>query len=309
MSRLNTHPPLNEATHVSGMCVDDFIALPGCARQRDTEKHAAYAVKRHLSEYSDEHAQVNVGMLPRGALVKLDGHTRALLWSRGELERPVALLANMYYCRDQAEANARYGRFDNRQATEQGSHMVQGALRENDFEPTSAYLKRGAFALGVRSSYGAVMGSPPLMHGKASLTLTSGDAIYDAMREWRAELLALDAMEPARGDWSTGMLVSYLLSTRAAAATPEQALRVEDFWRRYCSGLGDKIGKNRDGVEALSHYHFQTKGNARPTWARSMGYFGSALSAIERDKKGETKARLHSKTQAAVAKILARLRA
>jgi hypothetical protein len=40
-----------------------------------------------------------------------------------------------------------------------------------------------------------------------------------------------------------------------------------------------------------------------------MGYFGSALSAIERDKKGETKARLHSKTQAAVAKILARLRA
>ena len=63
------------------MSVDEWIKVKANPRQRDTEKHAAKA--KHLLTPSPDHAHVSAARLPNETLVKLDGHTRALLWKRG----------------------------------------------------------------------------------------------------------------------------------------------------------------------------------------------------------------------------------
>ena len=68
---------------VRKMTVAEWIKVEDNPIQRDTEHHAAKA--KHLLTPLPSHAFVFACELPNGKLIKLDGHTRALLWQRGQV--------------------------------------------------------------------------------------------------------------------------------------------------------------------------------------------------------------------------------
>lgn len=69
------------------MLVEDWIKVEDNPIQRDTEKHAAKA--KHLMTPHPSHSFVFAAELPNGKLIKLDGHTRALMWRRKDVSPPM----------------------------------------------------------------------------------------------------------------------------------------------------------------------------------------------------------------------------
>ncbi len=76
---------------VKKMLVEDWIKVTPNPIQRDTEKHAAKA--KHLLTPHPTHSVVHAAELPNGKLIKLDGHTRALIWKRKDVVPPVQVTA------------------------------------------------------------------------------------------------------------------------------------------------------------------------------------------------------------------------
>ncbi len=219
------------------MSVESWCALPENLRQRDTEKHAQKASRNggHLREASPEHAQVFAAKLPNGQLVKLDGHTRALLWERGVLESPGQVIVTVIPVRDMEHAKELYNHFDNAQAAETIKDKLSGALREHGL-----VFRSGCFSLIYSSS---ILDAHRFIFGSAS-------NLYETVGVWKPVLEAID--ERGYGRVLAAVQTSILLSFVRYAGLPE-SLRLESFWEDYFNGAKSGTAGRWLPAEALRY--------------------------------------------------------
>jgi hypothetical protein len=210
------------------MTLDQWKVIPDNPIQRDTEAHAKKALRTHLSLPSKSHARVAAARLPNGSLVKLDGHTRCLLWVTGALSPPASIECDVYDVANMAEAIELYKEFDNPGAAEGAMDRLTGAYRLNEMRPLSRLLRSG----GITTALGLLNRKPT--------------AIYESVRDWKPELEQLDSLGASSRALPAPIIAAALLSLRVRGP------KALNFWRLLVDGGGTRIDGRSDGVDALA---------------------------------------------------------
>lgn len=195
--------------------------------QRDTAKHAKKALRGHLRTASETHDLVAAALLPDGTMVKLDGHTRCLLWSDGRLDAPATVHVAVHSVQSMAGAIKLYKEYDNPGATENAGDRLSGAYRLHQITPKSGLLTQG----GITS---------------AMTIIAPGKTVYAMVSEWKSELELLDELDTTHNAMPSTLICAALLTLRRHGAA---AL---DFWRLYAAGGGTRIDGKSCGVDELT---------------------------------------------------------
>ena len=213
------------------MAVTDWINIPDCPIQRDTEKHAKRARSAHLKKPSPAHQRVAMARMDDGFVCKLDGHTRSLLWQEGSLQ-PVngKVYVDVYDCKSKCEIAELYKTFDNPSATETAKDRVYGAYRLHGFTPQSNLIKSGGITSAIKI---------------CTNTKINAENIYDSITPFIKPLELIDKEMFSLYQFPAGLLAAMMTTTYIYK---EQALM---FWRRYYNDQGLKHNNKKDGVQAL----------------------------------------------------------
>lgn len=258
----------------------EFIAIKPNPRQRNTELHAK-EIKPYLLEAKSTHWTVNIAEFSDGSLMKLDAHTRALLWKNKEIPVPPFLLAVMHPVKDIEEAKLLYTHFDSQQALEKQAHKVFGAFRESKFTPTSSLLVQGSITHALRMAYSVLQGQAVSRANdgtgeKAKKTVKAASAtVYDMIPAFAYELAALDGLGLRTGQLPSGLVAAFLLSFRRYGHS------VTPFWTAYLAKEGKKGNGRMDAVQALTEIILTRKNNKAYGGANNAEVCGRALMCIE----------------------------
>lgn len=255
------------------MSVKDWIAVPDNPIQRDTERHAAKA--KHLLTPLPIHRIVYAAELPTGKLVKLDGHTRALLWKRNQVRPPHTVEVNIIGVDSMGEAMALYQTLDSKEALETVSDKVTGAFGEQHFKPQSGLLQRGGVSTSLRTCWSILHGFSISSSQQVRDEKRTGFDIYSAVREFGSELYALDSFQLKTGDASSGIVVAFILTYR------RYGMKVVPFWRSVWGKGGTKLDGKMDGVQALCELMAARKGRAQGSSA-AWDIAARAVMAVEK---------------------------
>jgi hypothetical protein len=221
------------------MSIEEFASIPDNPRQRDTEKHARKATRRHLKKLSPVHSCVSVAAINGVPVCKLDGHTRCLLWQLGKLERPASnLIVSVFAVSSLKEAAELYSHFDNTDAAEGSSDKLSGACREAGLELTSNLFSGHTFNTSLKFAY----------------TLSGGTQLseYELVPKWATVIKTIDDWQLDRNPFKGSGILSLMLVAVASRSYQEGML--EDFFNRYAKDMGEKSGVLRDGVQALREH-------------------------------------------------------
>jgi hypothetical protein len=252
------------------MSVADWIAVTDNPIQRDTERHAAKA--KHLLTPSPTHAHVSAAKLPDGTLVKLDGHTRALMWARGMVQRPAHVEVAVIPVKSIEDAKQLYTHFDSKDAVETAVDKISGGFRDIGFTPESGLLKSGQIGSALRIAW-------TVKHGYSKEKVAKNT--YEMVNEFSAEILALDELGLGKRAAFAGIIAAFLLSYRKY---DEQCL---PFWRAVFGNAGNKINGKMDAVQALNELILARKRNATYGSAADMDLCSRALHAYEKYRDEE----------------------
>jgi hypothetical protein len=256
------------------MSVSDWIDVPDNPRQRDTEKRAKIARKRHLAKYTKLHRLVCAAVKDGAILCKLDGHTRALLWKSGDLETPPdgKVEVALFEVSGIKEAKELYDMLDSQAVAKKPSDTIFGACRELGFRLDSFLLRGCAFATQLKIA--------------ASGKRFSGD-IYALVKEWKKELMDIDEM----GLSSKYTILLSVMLTSCRLDGPEVC---KEFFGLLERGEGLKTDKGYDGVELLIRTIDLRRAEGRTAgYENLMNICGQAWSAYEYWKKGTFRKTCH----------------
>jgi hypothetical protein len=221
------------------MSLEEFASIPDNPRQRDTEKHARKATRRHLKKPSPVHACVSVAAINGVPVCKLDGHTRCFLWQTGKLERPSAnLTVSVFAVSSLKEAAELYSHFDNTDAAEVASDKLSGACREAGVFLTSNLFAGHTFNTSLKFAHN--------LSGGTQLTE------YELVPKWASVMKTIDDWQLDRNQFKGSGLLSLMFIAVASGAYQEEML--QDFFTRYAKDMGEKSGALRDGVQALREH-------------------------------------------------------
>lgn len=246
------------------MSVADWIKVEDNPIQRDTERHAAKA--KHLKVPLPIHSFVFACELPSGKLIKLDGHTRALLWQRGQVPSPGFVEVGLVPAKDRAHAEELYKAFDSKDALETMRDKVSGAFHRFGFEPQSGLLQTGNITTALRIAYSVFLGSTPgmaLSGGSRAGAATKVD-VYTMINEFSPELFALDGLGLGSGQMGSGIMAAFLLSFRKFGH------KVTPFWVGVVGNKGLKADGEMDAIQAVTEM----------VLARRRSYGGSAAADL-----------------------------
>lgn len=235
------------------MKVSDWIKVQDNPIQRDTERHAAKA--KHLLTPLSIHAIVYAAELPDGKLVKLDGHTRALLWARNQVRHPSEIECHIIPVDSMAEAKTLYQTLDSKEALETVTDKVSGAFNDLNFSPESGLLKRGAISSGLRSAWAIQQGMAG-GGGMANRKAGKPYSVYDAVKEFSTELFALDTFEEKHFSPTTGIILAFILTAR------KHGSKIIPFWRTVFANGGAKKAGKMDPEQAVIELILERKGRA-----------------------------------------------
>lgn len=244
------------------MSVADWIKVQDNIYQRDTERHAQKA--QHLLVPLAVHAHVWAARLPGGSLIKLDGHTRALLWSRNIIPHPKHIEVHIIDVETKAEAGELYKTFDSKDALETTADKVSGALRGLKFTPESPLISSGAFSSALRVCREVIRG----------FSKEQGRDIYAQIDEFAAEILAVDELGLRKGQVTTGVVAAIMLSFR------KYGDKIMPFWRSVIANTGTKSGGRMDAVEAVNAIAVKLRGHNGSAFQRDV--CARCLNAAER---------------------------
>lgn len=245
------------------MSVLDWIKVEDNPIQRDTERHAAKA--KHLLTPIATHGIVFAAELPSGKLIKLDGHTRALMWKRGDVLPPAQLITvNVIPVENRGEAEVLYKTFDNSVAMETLRDKVTGGFNRFGLEAHSPLLKAGSIGSALKLAFGVLNGKSPgwgsaIGNGggpnNSAETAKAMTDIYGLINEFQNELLALDAFgaDVTLQKATTGLTAAFIISYRRHGRV------VLPFWTGYFAGGGERNGRNMDGIQAVREMMLQRK--------------------------------------------------
>lgn len=237
--------------HTKKMLVEDWIKVEDNPIQRDTEKHAAKA--KHLMTPHPSHAFVFAAELPSGKLIKLDGHTRALMWKRKDVEAPVQVQVGIIPVKDKAEAEQLYKDFDSREALETQRDKVYGAFGKHNFDPVSSLLQTGSITAALRIAWAVLQGAT-VSRGTGGSPLNRVD-VYVMIDEFSYELHALDGFKLGTGQAPSAVIAAFLISYR------KYGHKLTPFWRGVFGNTGSKIGSEMDAVQAIHELILKRRGS------------------------------------------------
>jgi hypothetical protein len=253
---------------VMTMSVSDWVAVPDNPRQRNTEKRAKVARRKHLASYQKPHKVVFAACKDGAVICKIDGHTRAYLWQIGDLQTPPdgKVEVVLFEVSGLEEAKEIYDMIDGQPVVKKPSDNIFGACRERGFRLDSYLLRGCAFATQLKIA----------TSGKKF----SGD-IYQMVSDWENELIALDEMAFTSRN-------TILISVMLVAIRCDGAEKCKEFFKKLESNEGIKSSKGYDGIELLSRIL-----EVRRAEGRTAGYenliqiCGQAWSAYEMWKSGK----------------------
>lgn len=213
------------------MSLADWENVPDNPRQRNTERRAKEASRKHLSKYSKTHEMVTAAVKDGNIICKLDGHTRSYLWSIGKLEGPKSgkVLVQLIDVESIAEAKELYDQIDSGKALKKPSDIVYGACRENNFELSSPLLRACQFItqLKVADSGNKFCGDPYLL-----------------VRRWKSVLMELDALNLSSN-------YTVLIALMLIAIRKDGVENAGPFFQMLDKDAGIKDSRGPDGILAL----------------------------------------------------------
>lgn len=253
-----------------------WTCMPGNPRQRNTEEHADQ-IEAFLQKVTDQHAVVAAAQLPSGELVKLDGHTRCLLWEQNRIPVPVQVHIQVYAARDMDHAGDMYDLYDNRITTKHAKDDIFGAFRDAGVTLRSPFMMKCRLASALRNVCEAARGENT--RGRASWNVRM------ATLEWVSECVSLDNLlvstriGSSHARLHSGVIGAMLLSIRKYGSHA-----VEDFWRQY---LVKETGMTNEPAmkmrEILGSLNKGTGGRDTAVYLASK-----ALSCLEHHMAGNT---------------------
>jgi len=247
------------STYQLEMVWQDWSAFTNHPRQRDTAKHAKkphWAVARAATGAAAEALRHLVGAEFQGELYKVDGHTRAYLWERGELPPPESVFATIHRVTTYDELLALYSAFDTPGAAESQNDRIYGAMSQAGLQLTSKRLRDGFIvdALNI-----ALRGCTRKDQDKRTVPELD---LYAAVDAYSDELAALDSVEPQPEIFYGGVVAAALI----ALAQDQDVLA---FFQR----LSDRDGNIKDGrpdpVQAVLEQILAMK-HQRSAWVNAM---------------------------------------
>lgn len=248
------------------MKTSDWInSTSTCPIQRNTEIHAASAVRKHLKKSAPAHQVVMMAILPDGQWIILDGHTRKHLWVSGKLAMPDFVMVNAFLVESIDEVYELYMSFDSQSAVEGSFDKLQGAYRLYGFTPKSTLVIRGS----VTSALAAICGS------KLN--------IYDDIGKWIESLRMIDEENFSVKQFNSGTLAAMILTVS------RYGMSAMKFWREFAMPLGGVISDGKmDGVRALREVNMKRQldkrnGGASPIKDNCL----EALACYEAHSKGK----------------------
>lgn len=268
------------------MTVAEWVAVQDNPIQRDTERHAAKA--KHLLTPLPTHNFVFAAQLPGGNLIKLDGHTRALLWKRGDVPSPRTLIVGICPVETKKEAEDLYKTFDSSNALETTRDKVSGAFNRYGFEPQSGLIAAGNLTFALRTAYSIFLGGSASggnvgstereKHGKARNAIAKAD-VYTMINEFSYELAALDGFALGQGQATSGIVAAFIVSYR------KYGHKITPFWTAVFGNAGSKSGGQMDAIQALCELILSRRGNFGGSAVSDM--VSRSLTAIEKWLKDE----------------------
>lgn len=228
------------------MTPEEWAKIPDNPIQRDTEAHARKAQRKgeHLSEFHPRHCQVEMGILPDGSCVKLDGHTRSFLWSKGKLQPPTYLKVEAHQLSGIDEAISFYKTYDSRGAVETARDEYHGSLRLAGIKASSDLVKNGGVTTAIRTLEG-IRGTK--------------EEIHPYVEKWAPSIRVIDTLGRTKTKFQSAVIAA-MLATIAVSLGDEGRLGIAlKFWEAFANGNGVKRGKAKDGVQALEELYLAEK--------------------------------------------------
>lgn len=257
-------PPVRSVTVKSvQVAVDTFIGYEDNPKQRDTERHAVVAKRFHLKDSSPAQARVAAATY-NGHTFKVDGHTRALLWSRNELTRPNAVNVDLYECQSLTQLLDLYDTFDNKRAAENPADRLSGALRLAGMDVHSPYFK----SYGFSSIFTVLSGR-----------WFTGLDMVPYLNAYRNEIMMLDALHINKRIFKGGVVAGAIL------LLAKYGERILPFFDALNNNRGVKVDGECDGVQAL--YELITTNRTKGGWGDLNTLAKRTLSCGERWMAGE----------------------
>lgn len=209
-------------------------------RQRETENRADRVNKTYLAKPSLDHLFVNGAICKEDEnFYKLDGHTRAELWSTGKLAAfDDHVIVNLLVLETLEEVKDHYTHYDSAGAVEKPSEKAQGSIREQGLMMESGFFSSGQFTNCCRVALGFFnTGNCPYniyeMAGILKNFLPKADHLFTLRKNSR------------KAPMDQGMSGAMLLTLMADPAAAEA------FWTLYMTDGGIKDAQGRDAVLAL----------------------------------------------------------
>jgi hypothetical protein len=212
-----------------------------------------------------------------GQLFKVDGHTRALLWTSGALPDPANVFATVYRCKSREELNALYATFDTQSAAVTMYDRVTGAYREQGLELRSKRLRAGTIVDALSIAQRGI--------ARSTEAVGEGDEnwdVYNAVASFAPELRLLDSVDPQPEVFHTGIVSAALLALALEPAAIE-------FFSQLARGRGSKREGLFDPVEAIVWRVARIK-KQRSGWIKSQQeqLCAACLAALELWRAGES---------------------
>lgn len=257
----------------------EWLLIPDNPFQRDTEKRAKNA--RHLSVFDDSHRRVTIAVMPNGQTYKVDGHTRAFMWSRSKSENlPANLMLNVdvYKCRgrDKESLGALYDRFDSPLAVERPQDRLFGAAREVGMEFRSPMMRAFRFGAPIKMLYQLIHG-----YGDSSKGFSDSTFTYKAIDYFKRELQMFDACAPKHMDYIGPIIMG------ATVTFMRHGEEAGEFWTKYNHNAGRKDERSVDGVEAVRHLLAELRQKRRTTNQWATETLGRVINSFEMYREGD----------------------
>lgn len=260
------------AVNAIEMSVSDWVDVKDNPRQRNTEKRASSAARKHLSDYQKIHRVVFAATKNGNILCKLDGHTRALLWDAGELSHPPegTVVVNLIEVGSLDEAKEVYDQLDAPPSVKKPSDKIFGACRERKIRLTSHLLRSCAFSTQLKIA----------TTGKRF----SGD-IYEMVDAWGSELKQLDS-------WGLTSNYTILIAVMLTAIRMDGEVHPKEFFSLLDTEGGTKTAKGYDAVQLLNDVISVRRAEGRTSgYENLMQIAGQAWTAYTMHKDGKRKLR------------------
>lgn len=261
-------PAAGQTVHAK-MTPAQWLSVPDNPRQRDTVRHLKRA--KHLFESSPTHSHVSMAICSDGSKFKLDGHTRALLWTQRPDLAPPVVHVTCFHVASVSEAIDLYSHFDAREALETASDKVSGSYHEIGWTPQSSFLQTGAITVALRLAEG-------MFRGVGESKEINKLSVYELVPAWQVELQMLDSINPVIKNhrWNQATVTAALLTLR------RRGQKAQEFWDLFNRDVGVKLESEMDGVEAANRLVRQNVAINRSVIMYSASRFVSAFESWRR---------------------------